>query len=71
MAGQAAALTTLRFIRDAHRDGTLKLPPREVPWLDRLQKTVEALPAQEPEFIDEMMAEVDTTKFVAANYGIG
>ena len=24
-----------------------------------------------PEFIDEMMAEVDTTKFVAADYGIG
>jgi methanol---5-hydroxybenzimidazolylcobamide Co-methyltransferase len=70
-AGKAAALTALRLMRDAHRDGALKIHPREVPWLDRLQKTVEALPAKEPEFIDEMMAEVDTTKFVAADYGIG
>jgi len=70
-AGKAAALTALRLMRDAHRDGALKIHPREVPWLDRLQKTVEALPAKEPEFIDQMMAEVDTTKFVAADYGIG
>jgi methanol--5-hydroxybenzimidazolylcobamide Co-methyltransferase len=70
-AGKAAALTALRLLRDAQRDGALKIHPREVPYLDRLQKTVEALPAQESEFIDEMMAEVDTTKFVAADYEIG
>ncbi|MGO8930818.1 MAG: methyltransferase MtaB domain-containing protein [Limisphaerales bacterium] len=70
-AGKAAALTALRLIRNAHRDGALKIHPREVPWLDRLQQTVEALPAKEPEFIDEMMAEVDTTKFVAADYELG
>jgi len=69
--GKAAALTALRLLRDAHRDGALKIHPREVPYLDRLQNTVEALPAQESEFIDEMMAEVDTTKFVAADYEIG
>jgi hypothetical protein len=66
-----AALTVLRLLRDAHRDGALKLHPREVPYLDRLQKTVEALPAKETEFIDEMMAEVDTSKFVAGDYEIG
>jgi methanol--5-hydroxybenzimidazolylcobamide Co-methyltransferase len=70
-AGKAAALTALRLLRDAHRDGALKIHPREIPYLDRLQKTVEALPAKEAEFIDEMMAEVDTTKFVAADYEIG
>ena len=31
-AGKAAALTALRLIRDAHRDGALKLHPREVPY---------------------------------------
>jgi methanol--5-hydroxybenzimidazolylcobamide Co-methyltransferase len=70
-AGKAAALTALRLLRDAHRDGALKIRAREVPYLDRLQRTVEGLPAKEPEFIDEMMAEVDTTKFVAADYEIG
>ncbi len=69
-AGKAAA-AAVRLLREAHRDGTLNLQPREVPWLDRLQKTVEALPAKESEFITEMMAEVDTTKFVPADYEIG
>jgi len=70
-AGKAAAFTALRLMREAHRDGALKIHPREVPWLDRLQQTVEALPAKETEFIDEMMAEVDTTKFVPGDYEIG
>ncbi len=67
-AGQAAALTALSLIRHAHQAGTLKLPPRELPWLDRLQKTVENLPANEADFIGQMMARVDTSKFVAADY---
>lgn len=70
-AGKAAAFTALRLLREAHRDGALKIHPRELPWLDRLQKTVEALPAGESEFISEMMNHVDTTKFVAGDYGIG
>ena len=39
-AGKAAALTGLRLRRDADKDGALKLHPREVPCLDRLQKTI-------------------------------
>ena len=66
----AAALTAAQLIREAHRDGRLKLPPREVSWLDRMQKAIEAIPASELEFITEMMAEVDTTKFVAGDYGL-
>ena len=58
-------------MRDAHRNGALRLQPREVPWLDRLQQTIESLPDQESTFIEDMMAEVDTTRFVAADYGIG
>jgi len=69
-AGRAAALTAVRLIREAHGGGRLKLPPREISWLDRMQKATEAIPASESEFIAEMMAEVDTTKFVAADYGL-
>jgi methanol---5-hydroxybenzimidazolylcobamide Co-methyltransferase len=70
-AGQAAGLTALRLIRDAHRDGALKIPAREGPWLDRLQKALEALPASETEFIGGMMGRVDAGKFVPADYEIG
>jgi methanol--5-hydroxybenzimidazolylcobamide Co-methyltransferase len=67
-AGQAAALTALRLMREGHRDGALRIHPRELPWLDRIQKVLEALPTKESEFINQMMGEVDTTKFVAADY---
>jgi methanol--5-hydroxybenzimidazolylcobamide Co-methyltransferase len=69
-AGKAAARTALRLIREANADGVLKLAPREKPWLDRLEKVLDAMPAGETEFIDKMMAQVDTTKFVAGDYGI-
>jgi methanol---5-hydroxybenzimidazolylcobamide Co-methyltransferase len=70
-AGKAAALTAIRLLRDAHHHGALKLAPREVPWLQKLQRVLEELPATEVEFIAQMMAEVDATKFVAADYEVG
>jgi len=42
----------------------------ELPWLDRIQKAFEAIPACEAEFIGEMMCLVDTTKLVAADYDL-
>jgi methanol--5-hydroxybenzimidazolylcobamide Co-methyltransferase len=68
--GRAAALTAIRLLRDAQNHGRLKLHPRELPWLDRMQKAVEAIPANEAEFIGEMMGAVDTTKFVAVDYDL-
>jgi methanol--5-hydroxybenzimidazolylcobamide Co-methyltransferase len=69
-AGKAAALTALHLMREAHRAGRLKIHSREIPWLHRIQQALETLPATEGEFIDQMMGEVDTTRFVAADYGL-
>jgi methanol--5-hydroxybenzimidazolylcobamide Co-methyltransferase len=65
-AGKAAALTAIRLLRD----GDVKIPEREHGWLDTMQDAVESLPAHEDEFINQMMGVVDTTKFVAADYGL-
>jgi methanol--5-hydroxybenzimidazolylcobamide Co-methyltransferase len=70
-AGQAAGLTALTRIREAVNDGALKLPPKELPWLNRLQHTLEALPSDETSFTSEMMGDVDTSKFIPAEYGLG
>ena len=70
-AGQAAARTALRLIREGHGNGRLRLAPREVPWLDRMEKALDSVPATETEFISQMLGEVDTGKFVAADYEIG
>jgi methanol--5-hydroxybenzimidazolylcobamide Co-methyltransferase len=70
-AGIAAARAALDLMRQGHKDGALKIAAREVPWLDRLQGTLDSLPAGESEFVDQMMARVDTTKFVPGDYEIG
>jgi methanol--5-hydroxybenzimidazolylcobamide Co-methyltransferase len=67
-AGKAAGLLAVQLLREAQKDGRVKIHKRELPWLDRMQKTLEDLPAGESQFIDEMMGTVDTTKFVAADY---
>jgi hypothetical protein len=41
-----------------------------LPWLDRIQKAVESIPADESVFIGQMMAQVDTSRFVPADYGL-
>lgn len=67
-AGRTAALTAIRLMRDGHYNGALKIHPRELPWLDRLQHAIEKLPPDEPAFIHLMMQQVDVSSFVAGDY---
>jgi methanol--5-hydroxybenzimidazolylcobamide Co-methyltransferase len=69
-AGKAAALTAVKLLREAHRDGCLRLAEREVPMLDLIADSVEALPQREDQFIGNMLAVVDTSKFIASEYGL-
>jgi len=69
-AGRAAALTAVQLLREAQAEGRLKLHPRELPWLNRIQKAVETIPDSEAEFIGEMMGRVDVTKFSPADYNL-
>ena len=65
---QAAARTALDLLRAAHRDHRLKIPPRELPWLDRMERVLDSLPATEAAFINQMLSTVDTTRFVVQDY---
>ena len=67
-AGRAAASTAVCLIQEGLRDGSLRVAPREVPLLERMQKTLDALPGCESEFVSEMLGEVDTTRFLAKEY---
>lgn len=69
-AGRAAGRTAIRLIREARQDGFLPIHPRELPWLDRMETALDSVPSSEAAFIGEMMAEVDTTRFVPAEYGL-
>ncbi len=69
-AGRAAALTAVELLAQAHQDGRLKLAEREVPWLQTIRSSVEELPQDEGAFIAQMMSQVDTTRFIPAEYGL-
>jgi len=69
-AGRAAGRTAIRLIREARQDGFLAIHPRELPWLDRMETALDSVPSSEAAFIGEMMAEVDTTRFVPEEYGL-
>ena len=69
-AGRGAGLAAIHILRSAHQEGRIKISPREMPWLDRMQQTLEALPVREDQFISEMMAELDTSRFIPQDYEI-
>jgi len=67
----AGCRVALELIRDAHRKGTLKIQPRELPWLGQLEKAFDSFPANETEFIETMIPRVDQTRVVLADYDVG
>lgn len=69
-AGKRVALEAVKLLRDGHQGGTLNLSDMELPYLDVIQETVEALPEDEGAFIDQMMATVDQTRFIPADYDL-
>ncbi len=70
LAGLNAALTAIDLLREAHRNGQVKISELELPWLDTMRETVEELPTDESQFICQMMETLDTSKFVAKDYGL-
>lgn len=70
IAGRSVALAAVRMLREAHGAGRLRIVPRELPWLDRLQKILESLPDSEARFIDSMVGCLDASRFSPAEYGL-
>ena len=69
-AGIAAGREAIRILRDTHKSGALKMSDREAGWLDRLEDELDDLPDTEEAFVEEMMEEVDTEKFIPADYDL-
>ena len=69
-AGAAAARAAIGEIRAGLEAGELTVPAREREWLDRMEEAVAGLPGAEGQFIDEMMGEVDVSRFLPVEYGL-
>ena len=67
-AGKAVAHEALALLREGHDAGHLRIADNEQPWLDMLDDQLAALPDDEGVFIDQQMAQADTSKFVAKDY---
>jgi methanol--5-hydroxybenzimidazolylcobamide Co-methyltransferase len=63
-----AILAALEEIRQAHHGGLLKILPREIHWLDRLQTQADALPENEEELISAMLQSCEGVKFLPEEY---
>lgn len=68
LAGRDTARKAIEILRQGHRAGRVRIEDRELPWLDMMASAVESMPETEDKFIGEMMDEVETDKFVAADY---
>jgi methanol--5-hydroxybenzimidazolylcobamide Co-methyltransferase len=69
-AGLAAGRTAIRLLREGHRGGRVKIAPREVPWLDRMEQALDALPDDEGRFIAETAGGIDPAKCDLSEYGL-
>jgi len=69
-AGIAAANAAIASLQEARASGALRIPEREAVYLDMMAESLSDLPTQESAFIDRMLAEVDTTRFQLAEYGL-
>jgi methanol--5-hydroxybenzimidazolylcobamide Co-methyltransferase len=69
-AGRAVAAKAVELLSDGIRQGKVKVESREIPYLDRIRSTLREMPEDEETFVEEMMEEVDASKFVAADYDL-
>ena len=66
----AVARETISIFRQGLAKGEVKIPAKDMAFIDSVESQIENMPASEENFIAEMMAEIDTSKFVAGDYGI-
>lgn len=69
-AGLAAARCALQLLQAAHAEGRLKVPPREIKFLDAMEAQLDDLPADESAFIAAQLAQTDPKRFLPAEYGL-
>ncbi|MDD5198812.1 MAG: methyltransferase MtaB domain-containing protein [Terrimicrobiaceae bacterium] len=69
-AGIAVARKAVSLLREANAAGRLRIAGNEAGWFDTLDDTLDDLPDSEGEFISQQLALADSTKFIAAEYGL-
>ncbi len=69
-AGVKTGLTAIRILRAANSEKKLRIVDRELPWLDIMEDVIAGLPEDENAFVNQIMPQLDQSKFVAADYDL-
>jgi methanol--5-hydroxybenzimidazolylcobamide Co-methyltransferase len=69
-AGIAAGKEAVAILTEALEEGRIKIPDREISWLDLIGNGLDALPEDEAEFIDQVMPGLDTSTFRSRDYDL-
>jgi len=67
---KAAALITINKLRKAISNSEVIIPEREESWLDKMESQLESVPIDEQEFINMMIEENTSEKFIPAKYDL-
>ncbi|MCA9425363.1 MAG: methanol--corrinoid methyltransferase, partial [Candidatus Omnitrophica bacterium] len=65
-----AAQCTFQELKRANENGLLHLPKREQKWLNRLEPVIQELPESEADLIEEMLPNLDRSRFLPEEYGL-
>jgi len=69
-AGRETARKAIEILRHGRQAGRVRIEARELTWLDMMASAVDSMPQEQDEFTWQMMKEVDTSKFIPAEYGL-
>jgi hypothetical protein len=69
-AGRAVAAKAIDLLKQGLRDERVHIDEMEQPYLDMMEASLAMLPDDEDAFAGEMMAELDQSKFIAADYDL-
>ncbi|MDX2185536.1 MAG: methyltransferase MtaB domain-containing protein [Opitutaceae bacterium] len=69
-AGVHVGQKAIELLREGHRNGAVRIDPRELRWLDVMQDALDGMPEDEASFVAEQLASVDCTKFRPEEYGL-
>ncbi len=67
-AGVDVSRKTIEILRAGKASGQVKIPEREMMYVDIMAQALDTMPESEEEFISQMMREVDLSKIVPADY---
>ncbi len=68
IAGKNAAMKAVGLLRQGYESQALRIPDRELPYLDMIQSSIESMPEEEETFIASMLLSGNTKRYIPEDY---